>query len=822
MEYYGNCDIASEDEQKLAEEIQKEERDTDKTGAKCHITESEDVKILTSSTLDTDPQSFSVLYPIRLDLGEASLPPTEKPNRSHDECRAGEATERSDDMASSPIFSKPWQDCSYFSAEGGRLQVQGSDVVLQVPAGVIDDNTKVAVHVAICANDVYIKHKLQLPVTETIVSPLAEFKADHDFCFQNHIQITLPTCLSSDYDVNLLHVYCITHGGQEEEINISEIQRLEDMTQTPDKEALAAYFYKFARADEEKHSSLYTVLEGEGVFPAKVPSHTNSSILAMANAQRKENILGLPTDLDISQSFDNQAEEEPDAEMVPTLKKLVMQQQEQYFQALLAKRSEGEDEHTFNLRQLQKIMQQERQPALEPETKVLSSQRSSSGRLYWKEGHRDMFDIYHREKLPIHHHRARGRWKNKGERKHQYVYLNRGPLWKEEGTRMQIGNTQKSTHVRIQYHGDCDKASDDESQREQNKEKSTDETVAKSHVTKSEDIEILTSSTMGTDPLYFSAPHPTIPDVSEASLPPNAKPDRSPDECRAGEAAENSDDITPPPGWLAGCRFIMISYLINLLDTFVESSSTEGNVSRIVKIVQSAERSFCCVGDTLKRTFDVKSDENSEDDSEPAELQVDLIIDDEQKTMWEFKPMPAPANTFCLNWGEIACVNSTNHPAVKYTDLGPFSPGWKLKSKASENGVMPSTLEAFLLVSHLKTQESKEPLWSSAPCQLDVQPLNGKEKCVSNGTSGNCPVININNVNGDVTFAQQLLTQKTENVLYIMENNQSTSQTMLKRLEQPVDDTSQLPTKEQQITNEETFRCTVTRQPQDVDGNHCE
>lgn len=28
----------------------------------------------------------------------------------------------------------------------------------------------------------------------------------------------------------------------------------------------------------------------------------------------------------------------------------------------------------------------------------------------------------------------------------------------------------------------------------------------------------------------------------------------------------------------------------------------------------------------------------------PAKLQVDLIIDDEQKTMWEFKTTPAPAN----------------------------------------------------------------------------------------------------------------------------------------------------------------------------------
>ncbi|XP_025079778.1 uncharacterized protein LOC112555555 [Pomacea canaliculata] len=39
---------------------------------------------------------------------------------------------------------------------------------------------------------------------------------------------------------------------------------------------------------------------------------------------------------------------------------------------------------------------------------------SSSEILDRKEGHRDLFGIYHREKLPIHHHLARGRWENKG------------------------------------------------------------------------------------------------------------------------------------------------------------------------------------------------------------------------------------------------------------------------------------------------------------------------------------------------------------------------------------------------------------------------
>ncbi|XP_025083117.1 uncharacterized protein LOC112557460 isoform X2 [Pomacea canaliculata] len=363
-EYYGDCDLASEDE---SQQDQKEDIRTDKSVTKCHVTESEDIEILTSSTLDTDPQCSSVPHPTIPDLSEASLPPNVKPDRSPDECRSGDTTENSDDISpspgispadgqnaetksdqnsdegcgvesdtnveetqekerrkceasapcskkgaedteiqkdtnskcysfpfkinldlreaaavtppqhimesgcprddrtdevsdtsddtfSSPIFSDHWQVRGCFSAAGGRLQKQGSDVVLQVPAGAIEDNTKVTVHAAVCANDVYIKHKLQLPSTETIVSPLAEFKAGHDFCFQNHIQITLPTCLSSDYDVNLLHVYCITHGGQEEEINISKIQRLQDMTEAPDKEALEVYFY----VNEERQVEVMT------------------------------------------------------------------------------------------------------------------------------------------------------------------------------------------------------------------------------------------------------------------------------------------------------------------------------------------------------------------------------------------------------------------------------------------------------------------------------------------------------------------------------------------------------------------------------------
>lgn len=59
------------------------------------------------------------------------------------------------------------------------------------------------------------------------------------------------------------------------------------------------------------------------------------------------------------------------------------------------------------------------------------------------------------------------------------------------------------------------------------------------------------------------------------------------------------------------------------------------------------------------------------------------------------------------------------------------------------------------------------------------QQRNGKENCISNGTSCSFPAVSINNVHGDVTFTQQLITRRTGNVLQITENNQSTEQPML-------------------------------------------
>lgn len=242
------------DKRKVTEENKKGERKKLETCSKKGITKTEMESII---PLAADSEGCVFQYKITVDLKKTISLKTphhvRMPNRLHDECDQEKAAEKSEDTTSSPIFSYCWQNILRISTEGGRLRSEGSDVVLTVPSGAVEVNTNVTVHTSVCVNDVYIKHKLKLAATETIVSPLAEFWAGSDFRFKKYVQITLPTCLPSDYDVDLLHVYCITKAGQEG-ITVNKRQRLEDMTQSPDKEALAAYFY----VNEERQVEVMT------------------------------------------------------------------------------------------------------------------------------------------------------------------------------------------------------------------------------------------------------------------------------------------------------------------------------------------------------------------------------------------------------------------------------------------------------------------------------------------------------------------------------------------------------------------------------------
>lgn len=205
-------------------------------------------EIQRNSSIPPPPSCYSTSYKITVDVTKAISMETQDHNMdplgrcsSDTGSRTGEATENSNENAPLPMFNKHWQDRVSLSAEGGRVQRKGSDVVLQVRSGAIEVDTKVTVHSAICSKEVYIKHKLQLPAAETIVSPLVEFWAGPDFHFQKHVEIILPTCLPSDYDINLLHVYCITNEQTKGQMNVTRMER--QLSELPDDESPAAYFY---------------------------------------------------------------------------------------------------------------------------------------------------------------------------------------------------------------------------------------------------------------------------------------------------------------------------------------------------------------------------------------------------------------------------------------------------------------------------------------------------------------------------------------------------------------------------------------------------
>ncbi|XP_025079766.1 uncharacterized protein LOC112555545 [Pomacea canaliculata] len=231
-------------EKKDTKEIQQKNREEHDALDKCLKKEEDDVKSQ-STFFDADCSCYSVPYKFTADL---SVTPSSQHivdslenNDNNARHRNENAAEKFENLAQSPIFRDHWQDGVRFTTEGGRLQRQGSDVVLQVPAGAIEDNKNVTVYSAICTDDDYIKYKLQLPATETIVSPLAEFWAGPDFHFHKHVQLTLPTCLPSEYDINLLHVYCISQNP-EGQVDFSKLKRLDQLSETPGNKSTEAYF----------------------------------------------------------------------------------------------------------------------------------------------------------------------------------------------------------------------------------------------------------------------------------------------------------------------------------------------------------------------------------------------------------------------------------------------------------------------------------------------------------------------------------------------------------------------------------------------------
>ncbi|XP_076452075.1 uncharacterized protein LOC143287722 [Babylonia areolata] len=131
-------------------------------------------------------------------------------------CHGTTATQTEPHMRSgpSPIVCRQWQACFDFTHEGGSLHTEFSDVLLHVPPGAVQNGPSVDVLAAVCANVNQIRHVLQLPEDEEILSPLAEYCAGHGFRFRQPVFITLPHALPTGYDTTQVNVYRVSLGDQ--------------------------------------------------------------------------------------------------------------------------------------------------------------------------------------------------------------------------------------------------------------------------------------------------------------------------------------------------------------------------------------------------------------------------------------------------------------------------------------------------------------------------------------------------------------------------------------------------------------------------------
>ncbi|XP_070205710.1 uncharacterized protein [Littorina saxatilis] len=127
---------------------------------------------------------------------------------------------------SKTIVCSRWQAAASFTTDGGILQKPGSEVVLHVPPGAVDNESSVQVCSAVCVNNEHIYRALKLPGEDLVVSPLAEYWAGPDFHFQLPVQIDLPHFLPPDADLSIVRVYRATKNESGQTI-LSRLRQLE-------------------------------------------------------------------------------------------------------------------------------------------------------------------------------------------------------------------------------------------------------------------------------------------------------------------------------------------------------------------------------------------------------------------------------------------------------------------------------------------------------------------------------------------------------------------------------------------------------------------
>ena len=118
-----------------------------------------------------------------------------------------------------PIVSRHWQGFRVITSAGHSWRQPGSDVILHVPAGAVERERPVRVHVAICADVDHIRRVLMLQEEEEeeekkIVSPLAEYCVEGapNFRFARPVRLTLPHALPKDVDVDRVRVHRVSRS----------------------------------------------------------------------------------------------------------------------------------------------------------------------------------------------------------------------------------------------------------------------------------------------------------------------------------------------------------------------------------------------------------------------------------------------------------------------------------------------------------------------------------------------------------------------------------------------------------------------------------
>ena len=106
-----------------------------------------------------------------------------------------------------PYFSGTWQICKEFTSQGGTLRAPRSDVRVEIPEDAVEEDIYVLLKGAICTDLDSVHRNFQLPDSEYIMSPVAEYSAGRGFQFQKPVRVVLRHFLPPTFSKDNVKVY---------------------------------------------------------------------------------------------------------------------------------------------------------------------------------------------------------------------------------------------------------------------------------------------------------------------------------------------------------------------------------------------------------------------------------------------------------------------------------------------------------------------------------------------------------------------------------------------------------------------------------------